>query len=540
MVMPMDELKFPLSWPAAPRSGTIVVQHPAWENARNAVLDLAAKGPVTIFLTGEPGCGKTWLLRELATSLAGHGFPTMVLLRGDLPIPLSNGSAVLVDEASYMPEATRAELATQERGVVVLADLEPFSPTSTDGAPGPVPIHLRLLDPDEVGPFAAEWLHQEGTLSERLDPAGLSRLIAHGDGAVRLIAQLLTAGIVLTRTSGHSHLSGEVIDQVAAFRLGSFEIDRPPGSDRVVTPDPTLRPDTDAIVAQVEDPIEFPTSVNSPVLDPTVSVVQSLADWQPAKRRGYKWALAGTALAASVLAAVFLPGLMHRAPSVEVTARSELNLPPVQSAQVNGPDLVTASPPSITASGLTPTIDLPATSPSRVPSPSAPILANTSVPVPVETASSPTSAAALPPLQEATVSSPTLAAITAQPDLVPPLTAPATPAPAPDAMLAQAATPRALMPSAPPQVLAAMVEPTAPVINTASIAPVPAVAPQGASGLILVAQRGDTLERLYGDIYRDRHAPPFAEILAANPRPFKPGAIVVFPEPIGGWTRFAP
>ncbi len=102
-----------------------------------------------------------------------------------------------------------------------------------------------------------------------------------------------------------------------------------------------------------------------------------------------------------------------------------------------------------------------------------------------------------------------------------------------------APAPAALASSGPPPRLATLANPAQTATTVATL--VPPLRPvrtgrrMGGAGMILVAQRGDTLERLYRDLYRDRAAPPYSIIVATNPAPIKPGAIVVFPEPPGGW-----
>ena len=54
-------------------------------------------------------------------------------------------------------------------------------------------------------------------------------------------------------------------------------------------------------------------------------------------------------------------------------------------------------------------------------------------------------------------------------------------------------------------------------------------------GLIIIARRGDTLRDLYASLYRGVEPPPFEEIMAVNPKPVVPGAVVIFPAPNGGW-----
>ena len=59
-------------------------------------------------------------------------------------------------------------------------------------------------------------------------------------------------------------------------------------------------------------------------------------------------------------------------------------------------------------------------------------------------------------------------------------------------------------------------------------------------GLVFIAQPGDTLATLFSQVYRNLAAPPFADVLAVNPAPIRPGVLVMFPEPPGGWTRTSP
>ena len=179
------------AWPAAHPAGISPIQHPAWEAARNAILDRAAEGPVTAIIVGEPGTGKTWLLRELASALGEHGFPTMLLLQGDLPASLSAGAALLIDEVSLMDEAPRAELMAQQHGVVVLAGAEWFEDDVDPAASDPLLVRLRNLDPAEIAAFAAEWLQRSGLSDSMIGPGMLARLAEGSGGRVGTLVQLL-------------------------------------------------------------------------------------------------------------------------------------------------------------------------------------------------------------------------------------------------------------------------------------------------------------------------------------------------------------
>ena len=54
-------------------------------------------------------------------------------------------------------------------------------------------------------------------------------------------------------------------------------------------------------------------------------------------------------------------------------------------------------------------------------------------------------------------------------------------------------------------------------------------------GLVFKARAGDTLATLYNKLYRGGPMPPFGDVQAMNPGPIRPGTLVVFPEPPGGW-----
>lgn len=59
----------------------------------------------------------------------------------------------------------------------------------------------------------------------------------------------------------------------------------------------------------------------------------------------------------------------------------------------------------------------------------------------------------------------------------------------------------------------------------------------GGPGLVLVAGARDSMAKLYAKVYRGVTPPPYSEIRAANPRPMKPGTLVIFPEPPNGWVK---
>jgi hypothetical protein len=62
----------------------------------------------------------------------------------------------------------------------------------------------------------------------------------------------------------------------------------------------------------------------------------------------------------------------------------------------------------------------------------------------------------------------------------------------------------------------------------------PATVVPGAS-LLLIAEPGDTLPKLYAKVYQGMTPPPYSEVTAVNPAQIKPGDHLMFPTPPNGW-----
>lgn len=472
-----------LSWPAAKQGGTLLVAHPAWEEARNAILDLAAEGPVTVVLIGPSATGKTWLLQELAGCLGDHGFPTMVLLQGDLPAFLSDGAALLIDQALVMPEATLDLLMTQHRGVVILADVERFHRLVQARSPDPVVIALRALDDAEMSAFIDEWLRQSGHLPDRLDPVAHASLIAQAHGLVGHAVPLLEAAL-------------------AAPPLLAPEPTAPkPAAPELATPKPAMP--------------ELPM----PVSQPRPGLTNRPAPRHHATRRVI---MAGTALAACFALAWAVGTRLSSLDATTIattipvpvpiqTATASASLPPLRAAEISAPTLALQTP-APAPTNLAATEPLPTSTTPVAPAPS-PIEHADSTPLP-EAAPAEIRVAPASPVAPPAAPVTTLAAIPQPPEVVA--------IPHPERVPAGPTTTASLV--APPFALPSARPSTKP----------------GGVGMVLLVQRGDTLESMYHDIYRDRSAPPYAEVVAANPRPLKPGGIVVFPAPPGGWSATQP
>lgn len=475
------------AWPAARRAGSVVIAHPAWESVRNAVLDRAAEGPVTVVLLGAPGTGKSWMLRELAGCLGDHGFSTTMLLQGDLPASLGDGAALLVDETLRMPEPLLDDLLMQSRGVVVLADVERFGDRVAQHPAKPVSLTLRLLTDAEVVAFAGEWLQQSGHPADILDPAAMARVVAHAGGVVRLVVQLLAAATALGRMSGQEVVSASGIDEAAAMRENGMS---PPATEPAV-------------------PV--------PATEPMPPVPAVLADRARASRRVGRRALAATTAIAACVALAWAVGSSISGPPATPSTVTAV-LPPLRPAETSTPLLADSAAPTLAhmarpspgatgdesvavAGALAPTPAVP----SRVSVTDAPMMPSVAIAPPRLASIVPDATPPAPVRVGAIASNPI-------PDLGAPL-------PLSEAVVSR---PAEILPSEPTQ--------------AAELPPMRHKRPAGGAGMVLLAQPGDTLESLYRDFYRNRAAPPYAEVVAINPRPVKPGGIVIFPEPSGGWS----
>lgn len=96
-----------------------------------------------------------------------------------------------------------------------------------------------------------------------------------------------------------------------------------------------------------------------------------------------------------------------------------------------------------------------------------------------------------------------------------------------------------------PARLAALPAPVVPATVTTPAPPLPAAvrvrrpALHGPS-LLLLAAPGDTLPRLYAEVYQGTIAPSYEQVAALNPPVLQPGARLVFPPPPSGWLALPP
>ncbi|MGI4745933.1 MAG: hypothetical protein ACRYFY_07800 [Janthinobacterium lividum] len=77
--------------------------------------------------------------------------------------------------------------------------------------------------------------------------------------------------------------------------------------------------------------------------------------------------------------------------------------------------------------------------------------------------------------------------------------------------------------------------PVASITATEIAPPAPTTVVVPGASLLLIAEPGDTLPKLYAKVYRGMTPPPYSEVTAVNPATIKPGDHLMFPTPPNGW-----
>jgi len=293
--------------------------HPAWQQARAAVLEALDDGGIAVLL-GPPGSGKSLLLKELARTLRRAGKPARLIERTEaLDGPPGNG-ILLVDEADTLgPEALAALCAGPVP--VVLAALPGF-PARLAGNPRPVrKAVLDRLQPQDIARYVAARLDAVGRPRNLVEPEAVLALAGHSGGLLRLVNTLGGAAVFLAGLDGSVHVSRRHVDEAASmrddfdqdlvpqFQGGPAHVALPPGSPVPVAP----LPDAALPVA--------PLAVSPVVAEPVATAVEAPAPapFAPlpnfrAERIRRRAALSTMATASAVLFA--LPWLTRRPPEV--------------------------------------------------------------------------------------------------------------------------------------------------------------------------------------------------------------------------------
>lgn len=280
--------------------------------------------PIQLVL-GDPGTGKTILLRTLEARLAAAGRPpgfracehdedAAALFDGiDGPQPI-----LLLDEAEKLSAGALGRLAEQarSRGATVIAAALPRLAEEAESLPsGTVAVHrLAALDAAEAHCYVTERLARADLPPTLFSGEAIAAIAAAGKGIPGRINLLCSAALFEASSRDADHVSTEIARAVIA--------------ERTLVPSEPLPPPTAAEPAPVEPEAEPVESEAEPPAPLPVLRAEPFAPWPESRPSRGRWIAraAAAALAAAAAVAILLPwagspiGTVGIEPAADTTA----------------------------------------------------------------------------------------------------------------------------------------------------------------------------------------------------------------------------
>jgi hypothetical protein len=520
----------------------MMLAHRQWADARAAVLAALSDGCRWVAVVGPPGVGKTMLLRDIARTLAResgkdirNATPTakhhmLIVAAG------ANGTALL-DDADGLSETLLAGLSAPSGPRCVFAGSRELA-----GRLGRIVADTRIvvldtLPPAEARAYLALWLEREQLSAKFFDPQAAAALIAAAQGSPRSLSKLAGRAVQIAASEDARRVgTGHVREAISP----PADMPAPPPDE--AAPEPVRQRAAVRIAAIRARLKEIARFYASPTKTP-----EPAPNGTPVGKPALALALAATlgvlvvptndmSNAAGTMAGA-AKNTMARLSATVAAAAAAAMVRPASSQRIAARDTPPPSPP------VAPSLPAPLAGTARAPVPIvAPVLAPSAVLAPATALPPPpTVALADNPARIVAHVSPLPSVVLSSPSFV------GANLPALSAIVPRPAALPATVPPQPARAGRSGLRPAPAVRTLAAAFPVPDLAsarmvaadppPTSAPGLLLIVRGGETLGDLYARVYRGIVPPPFEEVAAANPKHFRPGDVLTFPPPPGGWKK---
>ena len=197
------------------------VPHAGWQQARTASLAALGRGQA-VALLGQPGTGKTLLLRDLAQALGQEGRSVRVVERGDALDLTQRADVLLIDEADCMSPDLLAALCAGDVGFV-LAALPGFAQRLTVLPRHVAQVALQPLSPEDVARFVAARLSAAECPRDLFEPGAVLTLARHSAGLLRVVNALAGAAMALAELEQAPHVRQRHVEDAVSMRDGLDE-----------------------------------------------------------------------------------------------------------------------------------------------------------------------------------------------------------------------------------------------------------------------------------------------------------------------------